>query len=74
MKTYALSTFLFKSIIEDVPQNASSGLLDDEVELLTENRVFDSEYADGIVLLYDNAQTIHRALSPLAIDISRYAR
>ena len=67
-----VSPFLFNFAIEDVLQNALSGLPNGGVELLPGNRVFDLEYADDIALLSDNTQAAQQALNRLAIEVSRY--
>lgn len=50
--------------------NTSSGLLDCWVELLKEIVVFDTEYANDVFLLCDNAQTIQRKLRRLVTKAS----
>ncbi|VDP69384.1 unnamed protein product [Schistosoma mattheei] len=43
------------------------------VNRLPGERLLDPEYADDIVLLYDNTQDIQSALNQLAINVRRYA-
>lgn len=62
-----VSLFLLRFILENVSQNALSGLLDDRFKLLLGNTVFDLGYADGA---YD-AHSVQHTLDRLALELLR---
>lgn len=53
-------------LLGDVLLNSLSGRADGKIELVSRNGVFDSEHADDIVWLSEDAQSIQRALHQLA--------
>ncbi|RTG89398.1 uncharacterized protein DC041_0008255 [Schistosoma bovis] len=67
-----ISPFLFNFSIDNILETAPMGVSNGCVNLLPGERLLDLEYADDIVLLYDNAQAMRSALNQLAISVRRH--